>query len=72
MDLIGLAWLRAAGSLCVLPEHGPHVGDVVLLNGHREHPLCDLVFFVGAGDHASHVVDAGLQIIGLLGDLLWG
>ncbi|MQA26753.1 MAG: hypothetical protein GEU94_15090 [Micromonosporaceae bacterium] len=19
------------------PEHGPHVGDVVLLNGHREH-----------------------------------
>src|SRR5437867_803817 len=20
-----------------LPEHGPHLGDVVLLNGHREH-----------------------------------
>src|SRR5204863_5195084 len=24
-------------SLCLLLEHGPHVGDVVLLNGHREH-----------------------------------
>src|SRR6059036_229108 len=23
--------------LQALPEHGPHVGDVVLLNGHREH-----------------------------------
>src|SRR6266516_4521084 len=30
-------WLRAASSLCLLLEHGPHVGDVVLLNGHREH-----------------------------------
>src|SRR5256885_16526243 len=24
-------------SFRTLPEHGPHVGDVVLLNGHREH-----------------------------------
>src|SRR5207244_3855592 len=24
-------------SIHALPEHGPHVGDVVLLNGHREH-----------------------------------
>src|SRR5438093_5900851 len=24
-------------SLCLLLAHGPHVGDVVLLNGHREH-----------------------------------
>src|SRR3989442_3691581 len=24
-------------SFRTLPEHGPHIGDVVLLNGHREH-----------------------------------
>jgi hypothetical protein len=36
-DLIGRSRVRPADSFCTLPENGPHVGDVVLLNRHREH-----------------------------------
>jgi hypothetical protein len=35
-DLIGRR-ARSADSVRTLPEHGPHVCDVVLPNGHREH-----------------------------------
>src|SRR5438034_11433050 len=36
-DRIGRSIVRPADSFRTLPEHGPYVGDVVLLNGHREH-----------------------------------
>src|SRR5262249_29598907 len=29
-------WLRHASSICLLPKHGPHLGDVVLPNGVRD------------------------------------
>src|SRR5215218_9977852 len=56
-DLIGRAWLQATSSFCLIPEHGPHAGDVVRGDRCRAHGRALLV----AGAAAAESVDGCLR-----------